>query len=63
MPKWPHFTHLMGETLREIGILTLVLAPLDAIFGGVQIDSHYLVTAMVIGAILIAAGMLLELQT
>ena len=44
-------------------VLAFVLAPLDATFGGVQATHSHLVTAMLLGAILIAAGILLETRT
>ena len=63
MRKWQHLARLVGETLREIGILALVLAPLDSAFGGASVNVDRLVTAMVIGAILIVVGLLLEIRT
>jgi hypothetical protein len=46
-----------------MGILAFVLAPLDATFGGVQATHSQLMTAMLIGAILITAGIVLETRT
>ncbi|MCM3881373.1 MAG: hypothetical protein ND807_14795 [Vicinamibacterales bacterium] len=53
---WQHVRRLAGETLREIGLLVLTFAPLDATFGGVQTNPRNVVTAMLIGAILICIG-------
>ena len=53
-------TRLLGETLREIGILAFVLAPLDATFSGAQTTGGQLMTAMLLGAILIFVGLAME---
>ena len=63
MRKWRRLARLIGETLREIGILALVLAPLDSAFGGANVNIDRLVMAMVIGAILIIVGLRLETRT
>ena len=58
-----HVTRLLGETLRELGILAVALAPLDATFGGSAATTRSLVAAVLIGALLIGVGLLMETQT
>jgi hypothetical protein len=58
-----HIVRLVGETLREMGLLTVVFAPLDAIFGGTNANLIPLAVIMVIGATLIVCGILIETKT
>ena len=54
--------HLLGETLREIGVLALVFTPLDSLVSGALTPS--LVAATIVAAsVLIAIGLLLEVLT
>ena len=51
---------LVGETLREIGVLTLVFAPLESLVSERSINNDVLITLMFGGLGLIACGILLE---
>lgn len=58
-----HRFELVGETLREIGILLLVFVPLDAIFYQGEIKWPAIIALVILGAAgiaLIAAGIVLE---
>ena len=58
-----HRFELVGETLREIGILLLVFVPLDATFyqGEIRWPATIgLVILGVVGVVLIATGIVLE---
>jgi len=37
MFNWKRIEQVLGETVREIGILVIVFAPLDAAFAGTQL--------------------------
>ena len=51
---------LLGETLREIGILVAVFAPLDALFADRFVSQSLVIAVMVSGALVIACGILIE---
>lgn len=51
---------LVGETLREIGVLTLVFAPLESLVSERQLDAVVLIALMLGGFAMIACGILLE---
>ena len=51
---------LVGETLKEIGVLTVVFAPLESLVSERSINSDVLITLMFGGFALIACGILLE---
>jgi hypothetical protein len=51
---------LLGETVREIGTLTLVFAPLQAVFEPSAIPAKWLAAVVVASIAVIASGILLE---
>jgi hypothetical protein len=51
---------LVGETIREIGVLTLVFAPLESLVPERSVDIGVPITLMLGGFVLIACGILLE---
>lgn len=51
---------LLGETVREIGILMVVFAPLEAAFAEQAIDPQLLGAVVLVSVLLIACGILLE---
>ncbi len=55
MLDWRRAANLLGETVREMGVLILVFAPLEAIFTDVLV-SNILVAAMFLVGVLLAAG-------
>jgi hypothetical protein len=52
--------HLAGETVREVGTLTLVFAPLQAVFETPTIPIAWIGIVMIASVLLIAGGILLE---
>jgi hypothetical protein len=54
--------HLIGETSREIGILVLVFAPLDAFFQPLPPSIRFLTVAIGLALILIVGGIILEAE-
>jgi hypothetical protein len=51
---------LVGETMREMGMLTGVFIPLDWAFSGRPINTHVLFAFSAASVVLIACGILLE---
>ena len=52
--------HLIGETSREIGVLILVFAPLDAFFQPHAASGRFVILAVGIALTLIIGGIMLE---
>jgi len=52
--------HLVGETLREIGILAVTFIPLEAAFSDRATNPYVLIGLVAGGVVLIACGILLE---
>lgn len=51
---------LLAETVREIGILTVVFAPLESVFGGRRIDGTLLAIVMLVSVAAILCAILVE---
>ena len=51
---------LMGETMREIGLLASIFIPLDWVFSARPIDARVLLGLSITSFVLIACGILLE---
>lgn len=51
---------LLGETARDIGILVLVFAPLDALFQGGGAAVALVIFLVVVALIFVAVGIMLE---
>jgi hypothetical protein len=60
MTNWKAIERLLGETVREIGILVLVFAPLDAAFADRLIDFKLLTVVAAWASGAIVAGIMLE---
>ena len=60
MFNWKRIEQVLGETVREIGILVIVFAPLDAALGQGSIDPDKLTRIMASALGLIIAGIILE---
>jgi hypothetical protein len=54
--------HQTGETLREIGVLVFVFAPLDAIFARDRLTFTAMAATVVGALLLVVAGMILGLE-
>ena len=60
MFNWKRIEQVLGETVREIGILVIVFAPLDAAFAGSPTNPDGM-TRIMLGALgLIIVGIILE---
>jgi hypothetical protein len=55
-----HAERLMGESVREVGVLMVVFAPLEATFSEVSVDIGRVAAMFLLGLVLIAGGILLE---
>jgi hypothetical protein len=53
---------LVGETLREIGILAVTFIPLEASFSDRAIHPYVLIGLVIGGVVLIGCGILLEIR-
>ena len=51
---------LIGQSLREIGILVAVFAPLDALMQGAALTAHLWVAIIVVVVTFFVAGVYLE---
>lgn len=60
MQNWKAIERLLGETVREIGILVLVFAPLDAAFADRPINLDQVGFIMGWAIIAIIVGIVLE---
>lgn len=62
MARLRHAQRLAGETMREIGILTLVFAPLESVFNDRAVDAWLLVSVIVVSVTVIVCGILVEVR-
>jgi hypothetical protein len=60
MPNWQRAESLLGETVREMGVLVAVFAPLEATFSDVGLDTGTVAAMFVFGLAAIAGGIILE---
>jgi uncharacterized membrane protein len=51
---------LVGESLREVGVLILVFAPLDTIIQGNRLTPRFVVLTLILALVLILVGILME---
>jgi len=49
-----------GETLREIGLLIMVFAPLDALFAERNVNSDLITGIFIAGAVVVVCGILIS---
>jgi len=60
MPNWQRAEDLLGETAREVGVLIVVFAPLEAMFSEVFVSAGRVATMFLVGVVLIAGGIIME---
>jgi hypothetical protein len=60
MLNWQRAEDLLGETVREMGLLIVVFAPLDAIFADAPMNQMLLAIMLFFGLLLVAIGILIE---
>lgn len=60
MLNWTRVEQLVGETVREIGILVVVFAPLDAALADAPLEPRALAAIVGAALTLIGAGIVLE---
>jgi hypothetical protein len=58
--NWPRIAGLLAETIREMGILIVVFAPLEAMFAETPISLMRVWGVALFGALLVACGIILE---
>lgn len=63
MPNWSRVERIIGETAREIGVLVVVFAPLEATFSEAPINATRIVAMIVFGFLSIVYGIVLETRT
>jgi hypothetical protein len=60
MIDWQRAEDLLGETVREMGLLIVVFAPLDAIYADTPMNHLLLATMLFFGLLLVGIGILIE---
>jgi hypothetical protein len=60
MLDWGRAKDLVGETVREMGLLILVFAPLDAVFADAPVNRLLLIMTIVFGLLFVAGGIPIE---
>ena len=63
MTNWFRVRNLIGETAREIGILLLVFAPMEAAFADAPANHGAIAAAILFAAVIIWGGIILESRT
>jgi hypothetical protein len=58
--NWPRVAILIGETIREMGLLIVVFAPLEAMFAEVSTNLTRGFAVALFGFLLIACGIIVE---
>lgn len=58
MLNWQRAETLLAETVREIGVLFFVFAPLEAVFADAPISEAVVVAMFLFGSLLIAGGII-----
>ena len=60
MTNWLHVQTLIGETVREIGILILVFAPMEAAFAEGPLNRGAMAVALLLAILAVSGGIILE---
>jgi len=60
MFNWQRAADLLGETVREMGVLILIFAPLEALFTDVLVNKTLVAAMFLVGVLLAAGGIMLE---
>ena len=55
---WRRAANLLGETVREMGVLIVVFAPLEAIFTDVLVNTTLVAAMFLVGVLLSAGGIM-----
>jgi hypothetical protein len=58
--NWPRVERVLGETVREVGILIVVFAPLEATFSEVPVSMVVVAAMFFLGVVLAAGGIIME---
>ena len=59
MLNWRRAEELFAETLREVGVLIVVFAPLDAAFGDVPVNTALVAALTFAGLLSVACGIII----
>ena len=60
MTNWYRVESVLGETAREMGVLTVVFAPLEATFSEVSVSALWVITMIAFGLTSIVGGIIME---
>jgi hypothetical protein len=58
--NWPRVVTVLGETAREVGVLMVVFAPLEATFSGVSVSTARIVAMIASGLGALVGDIILE---
>ena len=58
--NWQRAENLFAETVREVGILVMVFAPLEATFADIPVSTALVTRMFLFGVLLAACGILIE---
>jgi hypothetical protein len=62
VPNWQRVESVLGETIREVGVLIVVFAPLEATFTDVSVSTGRVIAMVLFGLVLIASGIIMEVR-
>jgi len=57
--NWDRARELLAETAREIGVLIVVFAPLEAAFSDVPLNRAFISVLFLVGLLFIAGGIIM----
>jgi hypothetical protein len=60
--NWQRVEAVIGETAREVGVLIVVFAPLEATFSEVPVSTGRVTAMFFIGLLILASGIMLEVR-
>jgi hypothetical protein len=63
MINWQRLETVIGETAREVGVLIVVFAPLEATFSEAPVSSGRVTAMFFVGLLVLAGGIMLEVKT
>lgn len=60
MTNWQRLESVLGETAREVGVLIVVFAPLEATFSDTGVSTARVTAMVLVGLVALASGIILE---
>ena len=61
MPEKKAVSEMIGELLREMGVLLAVFVPLEALFSGRSVATTIVIVGMVVSAVFLILGLAVEM--